>query len=283
MCLHSVFGLKRRKFARKNTMGHVLKIKIEHSNPVDLHTFCNSLDSVSSLFTSYANKNGVYTSKSEVGLYVEKVKEGSIELFLGVGTAAYLTFAENANIILDFAKFIKDVYDYYTNLTDKKPDMDLSEMKHYHDMLNMVANDNHGVFNIQAVDKVEGNVYIGCSFNNTEGNGTQNKLRKDIESEKNKEPKEESYNRVLMTIYQMRNDSTSDKGNKAVISSISDRKLGLLFNSEELKSRILYSDVNPTKIGYLVDVVAMVANDKMAAYKVTALHDMIELDDDEEF
>ena len=40
--------------------------------------------------------------------------------------------------------------------------------------------------------------------------------------------------------------------------------------------------MNPTKIGYLVDVVAMVANDKMAAYKVTAIHDMIELDDDEE-
>ena len=282
MCLHSIFGLKFHRFARKNTMEQVLKIKIEHSNPVDLHTFCNSLDSVSSLFTSYANKNGIYTSKSEVGLYVEKVKEGSIELFLGVGTAAYLTFAENANIILDFAKFIKDVYDYYTNLTDKKPKMDINDMKHLHDMLNMVANDNKGVLNIQAVDKVEGNVFIGCSFNNTEGNGTQNKLKKDIEIEKSKEPKEEIYRRVLMNVYQLRNDS-SNKGNKAIIEEISPKKVGLLFETDELKARILHSDENPTKIGYFVDVVVLTCQNRLAAYKVTALHDMIELEDDEEF
>lgn len=134
-----------------------------------------------------------------------------------------------------------------------------------------------------AVDKVEGEiVYIGCTFNNNECNGTQNKLKKDIESEKAKEPKEEVYKRVLMTIYQMRSDSSTDKGNKAVIQSISEKKLGLLFDSDELKSKILYSDINPTKMAFYVDVVVMVANERMAAYKVTALHDVIELEDDEE-
>lgn len=44
----------------------------------------------------------------------------------------------------------------------------------------------------------------------------------------------------------------------------------------------VYSDINPTKMAFYVDVVVMVANERMAAYKVTALHDVIELEDDEE-
>lgn len=125
-------------------MSNILKIHITNSKPIDLQTFSTSLSSVSSLFASYANKNGVYTSDADVGLYVEKVKEGSIELWLGVGTAAFLAFAENANIVIDFAKHIKGVYDFYTNRSEEKPDMSIDEMKHYHDMLNVIADDNKG-------------------------------------------------------------------------------------------------------------------------------------------
>ena len=41
---------------------------------------------------------------------------------------------------------------------------------------------------------------------------------------------------------------------------------------------IRHSDSNPTKKAYLVDVVLLTVNGKIAAYKVMALHDVIDLE-----
>lgn len=259
-------------------MSNILKIHITNSKPVDLQTFSNSLSSVSSLFASYANKNGVYTSDAEVGLYVEKVKEGSIELWLGVGTAAFLAFAENANIIVDFAKHIKVAYDYYTNKSEEKPDMSIDEMKHYHDMLNVVANDNKGDMSMSVFDSVNGgNIFIGCRFDNNESNNIQNKINRAIEQYKSTPPLEEIHTRVVMGIYQLRSDMNVNTGNKAIIDSISKNKVGLFFESDELKLEVLASDRNPINYAYVVDVSVQRLESRIVAYKVLKLHEVIEL------
>lgn len=259
-------------------MSNILKIHITNSKPIDLQTFSTSLSSVSSLFASYANKNGVYTSDADVGLYVEKVKEGSIELWLGVGTAAFLAFAENANIVIDFAKHIKGVYDFYTNRSEEKPDMSIDEMKHYHDMLNVIADDNKGNMSMSVFDSVSGgNIFIGCKFDNNDGNNIQNKINKDIEHYKSIPPLEDVYTRVVMGIYQLRSDMNVNTGNKAVIDSISKNKVGLFFESDELKLEVLASERNPINYAYVVDVSVQRLENRIVAYKVLKLHEVIEL------
>lgn len=260
-------------------MSNILKIHITNSKPIDLQTFSNSLSSVSSLFTSYANKNGIYTSDSDVGLYVEKVKEGSIELWLTVGATAFISFAENATIILDFAKHIKDVYEYYTNRSESKPDMNIDEMKHYHDMLNVVAKDNKGTMDVSVIENIHGgNVFVGCTFNNNDGNGIQNKINREIEQFKSIPPLEEIHTRVVMGIYQLRSDMSANAGNKAIIDSISKNKVGLFFDSDDLKLEVLASDRNPINHAYVVDVSVQRLESKIVAYKVLKLHEIIGLD-----
>ena len=80
-----------------------------------------------------------------------------------------------------------------------------------------------------------------------------------------------------MTIYQVRKDGT-DRGNKGVIDAISDRKLGLVFDSDLLEDEILRSAQNPMLKGYIVDVIVQTVLGKPAAYKIMALHDVIDLD-----
>lgn len=53
----------------------------------------------------------------------------------------------------------------------------------------------------------------------------------------------------------------------------------LVFETDELKNAILFSEINPTRKVFLVDVQVQTANYKVVAYKVIALHEIIDLED----
>lgn len=194
--------------------------------------------------------------------------------------AALIPFIENANVIFDFAAHIKSTYDFFIKGEGAKPELDIQECKNYKDVLGIVASDPRGTMSIGAINKADkGNVYSNCTFNFGDSNSAQNQLWKNIEELKAKEPIAEVYNRVLMQIYQLRNDSSNDVGNKAIIDDIAPgKKVSLLFDSEELKSTILFSEANPTQKDFQVDVKVQTINGKLNAYKVIALHDIIDLD-----
>ena len=82
-----------------------------------------------------------------------------------------------------------------------------------------------------------------------------------------------------MTIFQMRGDMRTNTGNKAIIESLNKKALSVVFETEDLKRRILNDDGNPTKQAYLVDVVIMTVNGKPTAYKVMDLHDIVPLEE----
>lgn len=53
------------------------------------------------------------------------------------------------------------------------------------------------------------------------------------------------------------------------------KRLGLVSDSDELEDRILHSDEKPMMKGYIVDVVMLTINGKLAAYKVIGVYDVI--------
>lgn len=63
----------------------------------------------------------------------------------------------------------------------------------------------------------------------------------------------------------------------AIIDSISQTPLFLLFESDGLKKEILQSHFNPLNRAYFVDVVIMTANGIPTAYKIVGLHEKIRL------
>lgn len=167
----------------------------------------------------------------------------------------------------------------FTKGVGLKPDLDLNECKNFKDLALVTAGDNNGITTIGAINKGDkSNIYYNCTFNFQEGNSAQNQLEKEIKSIKSVQPVTDMYSRQLMTIYQMRSDMETDKGNMAVIDAISKNKMAVVFETDELKEMILHSDSNPTKKAYLVDVVLLTVNGKIAAYKVMALHDVIDLE-----
>ena len=251
---------------QKNNVDAIL-FHIEHSKPIEISEFVTSLNAIGNLFSLFAKKNGDCKEAAKSKLYVEKIEEGCIDIILcEIASAGILPFIENMNIILEFSSYIK-------------PDLDLNECKNFKDLALVTAGDNNGITTIGAINKGDkSNIYYNCTFNFQEGNSAQNQLEKEIKSIKSVQPVTDMYSRQLMTIYQMRSDMETDKGNMAVIDAISKNKMAVVFETDELKEMILHSDSNPTKKAYLVDVVLLTVNGKIAAYKVMALHDVIDLE-----
>lgn len=259
-----------------------LLVHIGHSKPIEMNEFVSSLNALNGLYSSYVKKNGDNDIISKSKLYVEKIKQGSIDIYLcEIASAALIPFAENVNIIFEFASYIKKVYDFFAYGHGEKPDIDAHECQQFSDTLNIVSSDPNGTMEIGVVNKINGNIILnGCNINFPQGNSAQNLLSKEIKSLKEEETENNIYRRVLMQIYQVRKDSETKIGNKAIIDDIiKGKNIPVLFENESLRDMILFSETNPTQKAYYVDVKLMTIAGKPKAYKVIGLHETIDLDD----
>ena len=276
--LFNIFKLQNMEKSENSNLA--FRIHIKNSTPIQVSDFTTSINAIGSSFSNFAQKNGCSKELSNAKLYVNKITEGSIDIHLvELVSIGIIPFVENANLIMDFAKHLKSVYDYFTFSKGEKPELTPGELRDLHDMITIPAKDSNGSMDIQVIKgDVDNVIFSGCTFNYMESNGLQNRINNDLDSIKSITEQGEIYSRQLMTIYQLRKNPASSTGNKAVIDAISDKHLGLVFDSDDLKEAILESEQNPMMKAYLVDVMMLFANGKPAAYKVIALHDVIDLD-----
>lgn len=255
-----------------------LLVHIKHSKPIEVSDFVKTLNAIGGLFDDFVASNGDCEEVAKAKLYVEKIEKGSIDIHLTeVVSAALIPFAENVNTIIDFAKHIKGIVDYYANGLGEKPSLSARQLKNAHDMFSINAKDIKGDTSICAIDKNNSdNTYNNCTFNYFGSNSGQNVTDRDMQELKGNEERN-IYKNQLMKIYQVHKDNGKDVGNKAVIDNIAPhRQIGLTFENDELRKEILHSDKNPLNNLYIVDVVTMTVNGKLAAYKVIALHDVLD-------
>ena len=165
-------------FQKKIVMNNnnVLRIHIKNSQPVDVSDFTKTMSAFGTLFSNFAQKNGKSKEEANAKLYVSKIIEGSIDIHLvELASLAVIPFVENSNLILEFAKHIKSIYDYFVLSKGDKPELNVPELKGVHDMVSIPANDRNGLMTVQVINDNAGNViFEGCTFNHIEGNGIQN-------------------------------------------------------------------------------------------------------------
>jgi hypothetical protein len=275
---NSIFAYQNKIFMEENKQD-ILRIHIENSQPVEVADFTKTMNAFGALFASFAQKNGKSKEEANAKLYVSKIIEGSIDIHLvELATMGIIPFVENSNLILDFAKHIKSIYDYYVKGSSFKPELTPADLRNVHDMVSVPANDRNGVMSVQVIrGNVDSILYSGCTFNYIEGNGIQNKSDYEQKEIRSVSDNGDVYKKQLMAIYQVRKGE--GVGNKAIIDAISSKALALLFDSKVLEDEILRYEINPIKSAYYVDVMILTAQGRPAAYKVMALHDIISLDE----
>lgn len=275
----SIFA-KRKDMEKLKSKDTALLIHIEHSQPIEIGDFVKTLNAVGGLFDDFVASNGGCDEMAKAKLYVEKIEHNCIDIHLcEVASAAMIPFMENVNIIIEFAKHIKGIVDFFANGKGEQPELTQKQLRNTHDLFSINAKDIGGNTSICAIDKSNNvNVYQNCNFGYLGSNSGQN-ISERIIQEMSTSEERNTHKRQLMKIYQVRSDMSNDTGNKAIIDNISPKKVNLCFDSDELKASVLNSDINPIKKLFLVDVVTQTVSGKLAAYKVTALHEIMDFDE----
>lgn len=258
-----------------------LLIKITHSKPIEVKDFVATMNAIGNLFDDFCNENGDSSEAKKAKLYVEKIEHGSIEIFLTEAvTALALPFIENVNLIMEFAGHIKNVIQYFTKGEGNNPKLTPKELKNYKDVFAITAGDNKGKTEIGAIESGnKKNIFNNCTFNYFESNTAQNQIERAERELKDSEFSENIHERQLMTIFQMRGNMGTDTGNRAIVDNLSTKSFPVVFETDDLKRKILRNDENPTKKGFLVDVIIQTIGGKPAVYKIIKLHEIIPLDD----
>ena len=257
-----------------------LLFKVTHSKPIEMKDFVATMNSLANLFEEFTKEHADSTEGRKAKLYVEKIEQGCIEMFLQeVVTACALPFMENINIIMEFAEYLGSLV-HHAIKGDSETKLSISELKDLSGIFSINAADPNGKTEFGAVQRQKPNmIFNSCTFNFGDSNVAQNQIKRTIEEKEQEIPLETVHERQLMTIYQMRGDMQTNIGNKAVIDILSRKPLSVVFETEELKRQILNNDENPTKKAFLVDVIIQTIGGKPTTYKVLALHDIVPLDD----
>lgn len=255
-----------------------LLIHYDISQPVEVTDFAKSLSAINSLYVNFARENGACQDMQNAKLCVEKVEHGSIDVYmiLEVAASAIIPFAENANILLDFANHISKVLSWLSGREKADYKLSKNEYKNYHDVVSVTAKDSDGKMGINVFNIKGSAIFNQCEFTSCEANATQNKANNEIESIQIEDKPQKLYHNVVMQISQMKTDIDKTTGNKAIIEEIDKKQLSVGFISKELKSEILFSDMNPANYAFIVDVERKYVSGRYM-YLVTDLHDIVEL------
>lgn len=252
---------------------------INNKQPIELLDLTKSLVALSTNFDRYTSENGENKENREAKLYVKEIRSGSIIIeLIELATVGVIPFAENINTILDFATYFKSSVNFFLKGEGKNPELGPSEFKEISTIVSPIAKDKGSQLNISTT--VNGNVTINFNLNSNESTAIQNIFNRELKKLKLPEISDKSEDRVVLTFYQARSDKTSKIGNKGTIESLNKKPMNIVFDTEELKTEILHSDVNPLKTAYLVDVKIETINEKPSIYRIIKLHEYFELEED---
>lgn len=254
-----------------------LLIHIEQKNPIEIGDFTKSLNGICGLFTAYAAEKGMCATTPK--LYVNKIQEGCIDVFLQLAQA-FVPFISEANIYFDFVAHISKIKDFLVKGEGEKPNLSKTELDHLSDAMSFIVNDAKGEVDIKAIKGDTSYEFNNCNFIFADGNSIQNqadRLKKELQEMQT--DKHGVYTNQLLTISQAKGDMKANTGNKGIIDDLYNSKpLPLSFANDYIKLQMLKDDgTNPFTKAFLVDVEVRTAGGK-PVYYVTALHDIVDMD-----
>ncbi|WP_166293663.1 hypothetical protein [Bradyrhizobium sp. 2S1] len=220
-------------------------------------------------------------------IFVREVRAGSIEADLIPwalqGLSAVVNVIEQIQIVEKFVRTYGTVLGKYLH-GSKEADATRTDLKDFMGAVSAIANDPDGRSTLQAVAFEDGKKKIRAAlvFDTAQAREAQ----KQIEDQKLllESSTTADHQRVLMTFKQSNvKDGVIGKrtGERVAIEDISPRDLPLIYASELAEQRIKHevreADENVYKKGFIVDVNVQLVGGRPAGYRVTNLHQVIDL------
>ena len=247
-------------------------IEIKNGKPIELADLTRSLLGFAEEFKRHIEANEPEVAAADVRLYVKEIRSGSVIADIVAISPLLLQGISYVNSVISFSKHLKTAYDYLSGKSEEKPDLDKASYENLSNIVEPIAKDHSSQLSIGTLN---GNVYFQVTP--TEANAAQNTIRKEIDALR--EPTSRLHEKVLLYWYQARADANSKYGDKGIIESISPLPVKVVCASENIKFKMVLEDENPFKEAYIVDVVVETIKAKPVVYKILALHEKFDRED----
>lgn len=269
-----------------------IQLTLEIDQPVELGDFIGAFTAVANEYDRFVRQTHPEFAPNAT-LFVREVRTGSYIAELIPWAYLGWTYAtQSMGQVMVVDQFVRK---YGARLTSyfqpggRAEDASKSELKDFFDQVTAIANNPNSKAEIAAIEIKDGKrrVRAAIKFDTSQARTAQQQIeahRREIER-----TSDVDHSRVLM-VFTQTNVKTPGVGKRSgelvKIESISNRSLALIYASELAEARIKHeiteAEENVYKKGFVVDVNVELRNGKPVAYRVTHVHQVIDLPDDEE-
>jgi hypothetical protein len=264
-------------------------LTIETKEPIELGAFVSAFTSLANQYEKFIRAEHPELSE-EAQIFVREVRPGSIVAdLIPLGIAVLPAVVEYLDRILIVEEFIqsygKKLAAYFAG--EKDPTATKSDLKDFMGAVVAIANDPRGSGSLEAITYEDGkrDVRAAIKFRSSDARRAIQSI--ETQQELLESPGDADHKRVLMAFRQANVKSPAvgrRTGERVVIEEISDKELALIYAAELAERHIKYemtvADENVFKKGFVVDVNVQTRASKPVAYRVTHLHQVIDLPDD---
>jgi hypothetical protein len=265
-------------------------LKLSLSQPAQLNDFVSAFTSLANQYRKYMRSEHPNLN-SEAEIYVKQIRQGSIVADLipvivpGLGAA--LAAMDSAIIVEDFIKRYGTRLSAYFEKGGRDDTANNSDLKDLLGSVATIANDPNGSAELSCVEWEDDHrgVRATITFNTREAK----RATEEIDSHKKEREirGDADYHRVLMTFHQSNiKEQTMGRrtGEWVKIENIQEKPLPLIYASSLAEQKIKYEIregiENIYKRGFIVDVNVEIKGGKHVGYRVTHLHQIIDLPDE---
>lgn len=253
-----------------------LRFEIKNNHPVTVADYAASLESLADEYRRYLIAFESRADADSTQLFVKEIRKGSIVNDLYPVVSGVLPLLDTVSSILSYSEYLKSIFDWLIGSREEKPPI-ADEKKTLDNVVKIIeptARDQGAQMNI-GVLTINGDVTMNFGIDSVQANAAQNFARRFLGESKNTSSRDREG--VVLHWYQTRNALRNKTGDKAKIESISPDPIKVLFASEELKSKMVLDEANPYQKAFVVDVSVETVNDKPVLYRITHLHDTLDI------
>ncbi|UUX51163.1 hypothetical protein NUH88_05595 [Nisaea acidiphila] len=264
--------------------GAHIEVTIDTEEPIELGDFVSAFTSIANQYERYMKREHP-DLRDDAKVYVREVRTGSIIADLVPHAGTLISLMDQILIVRQFVHAYGERLSVYLGGNGRLDDASKGELDDLMKQVGAIAKSKNGKGQIAAVVYENGQrqVRAAVTFNTNESRAAIKQIedhRKALDAISSADRQ-----RVLM-VFKRSDVGSADvgvkSGERVIIESLSDRDLPLIYGSslaeERIKDQMRNIEENIYHKGFVVDVNVQTRGGRPAAYAVTHVHQIIDLD-----
>jgi hypothetical protein len=269
-----------------------IRLKLDIDQPIELGDFVTSLTSIGAEYDRFVRERHPDLAP-DATLYVKEVSHGSfIADLIPWAIVGWTTMTSQMGSIMvaeDFVRRYGERLSTYLKPGGRVPDASRSVLKDWSEQMAAVANNPGSKLELAVLEASGPDFAVKTAFKFTTSEAQEIRTRVEEHRREIEHKSGVDHSRVTMTFTRsdIRSSAVGKRSGELVqIDSLSPRSLAVIYASaiaeEQIKHEIAEAEDNVFKKGFVVDVNVEMRNGNPIAYRITSLHQVFDLPDDDD-